>query len=69
MLRMALLLILVGCEDRVSRVERVSSVGVMDGSSLTGMLMGACAAVLLLMAGLGLFVQGRMIVQVLFMVA
>ena len=34
MLRMASVSTLVGCEDRVSRVERVVSVGVTDGSSL-----------------------------------
>ena len=41
MLRMALVSLLDGSEDRVSRVQRVLSVEVMDGSSLTGISMGA----------------------------
>ena len=41
-LRMAsVLMIGFGCEVHVSRVHRVSSVGVTDGSSLTGFSMGA----------------------------
>ena len=35
-LRMVSVSVLVGCEERVSRVERVSSVGVTDVSSLVG---------------------------------
>jgi hypothetical protein len=66
---MASLLIFVGCEGYVSMVQRVSGVGVTDGSSLMGLSVSACATVLLLTAGRGLFVQGRMIVLVLFVVA
>ena len=43
MFRMASVSILVGWEERVSSVERVLSVGVMDGSSLTGILAAAVA--------------------------
>ena len=44
----------------MSRVQRVSSVGVMDGSSLTGISVTAvCTTVLLLAASVGLFVPGR----------
>ena len=41
MLRMASLSILVECKEQVSRVQRVSIVGLTDGSSLTSILMGA----------------------------
>ena len=41
MLRMASVAILVGCEEQVSRAQRVLSVGVKDISSLTGILVGA----------------------------
>ena len=44
----------------MSRVQRVSSVGVMDVSSLTGISMGA-EVVLLLAASVGLFVPGRIV--------
>ena len=57
MLRMASVLFLVECEEQVSMVERVLSVGVTDGSSLTDSLVSAFAIVLLLAAAdIGLFV-------------
>ena len=49
-------------DEQVSRVHRVSRVGVTDGSSLTGMSVVAAA-------GLGLFVQGRIVLVFLFVVA
>ena len=52
----------------MSSVERVSSVGVMDGSSLTGISMGA-EVVLLLAASVGLFVLGRIVLAFLFLLA
>ena len=46
----------------MSRVPGVSSVGViLDGSSLTGILVTVCATVLLLAASVGLFVPGRVV--------
>ena len=66
MFRMASLSIVVEFKEHVSRVQRVSSVGVTDGSSLNGMAVGVCAIVLLLTAGLGLFVQGRIVLVFLF---
>ena len=46
MFRMASLSIVVEFEEQVSKVQRVSGVGVTDGSSLTGMAVGGCAIVL-----------------------
>ena len=67
MLRMASVLFLVECEEQVSMIERVSSVGVTDGSSLTDILVSACAIVLLLAAAdIGLFVLIVLIVLVVF---
>ena len=60
MFRMASVSSYVGSEDRVSRVQRVSSVGVTDVSSLTGISMGA-EVVLLLAASVGLFVPERIV--------
>ena len=52
----------------MSRVPGVSSVGViLDGSSLTGILVTVCATVLLLAAGVGLFVPGRVVLAFLFL--
>ena len=49
----------------MSSVERVSSVGVMDGSSLTGISMGAEAVFLPLVAvGIDLVVPGRIVLVV-----
>ena len=66
MFRMASLSLEVGFEEKVSRVQRVSSVGVTDESSLAGVAVGVFATVLLLTAGLGLFGQGRIVVTFLF---
>ena len=66
MFRMASLSLEVGFEEKVSRVQRVSSVGVTDESSLAGVAVGVFATVLLLTAGLGLFGQGRIVVTILF---
>ena len=54
--------------DRVSMVQRVASVGVMDGSSLTGISVIVCATLLLLAASGGLFVPGRVVLAFLFVV-
>ena len=50
----------------MSRVQRISSVGVINGSSLTGILVTVCATVLLLAASVGLFVPGRVVLAFLF---
>ena len=69
-LRMGSLAILIeGNEERVSRVERVSSVGETDGSSLTGVSVSVCATVLLLAASVGLFAPGRIVLVFLFLLA
>ena len=66
MFRMASVSLYVGSENRVSRVQRVSSVGVTDVSSLTGILIGA-EVVLLLAASVGLFVPGQIVLAFLFL--
>ena len=66
MFRMASVSLYVGSENRVSRVQRVSSVGVTDVSSLTGISIGA-EVVLLLAASVGLFVPGQIVLAFLFL--
>ena len=56
-------------EDWVSMVQKIVSVGVMDGSSLTGISVSVCATVLLLAASVGLFVPGRLVLVFLFLLA
>ena len=68
MFRMASLSIVVEFEEQVSKVQRISGVEVMDGSSLTGMAVGVCAIVLVLTVGLGLFVQRWIVVVFAFVV-
>ena len=52
----------------MSRVQRVSSVGVMDVSSLTGISMGAVLLVVAAaVAGVGLVVLGLVVVVFLFL--
>ena len=65
----SLAILIEGSEERVSMVQRVSSVGVMDGSSLTGVSVSVCATVLLLAASVGLFVPGRIVLVFLFLLA
>ena len=55
---------LVECERRVSRVssvQRVSSVGVTDESSLTSVSVRVCAIVSLLASSVCLFLPGRIV--------
>ena len=51
----------------MSRVQRVSSVGVTDGSSLTGISVRVCATVLLLASSVCLFLPGRIVLVFLFL--
>ena len=69
MLRIASVSVFVGSEDWVSTVQRILSVGVMDGLSLAGVLVSVCATVLLLAASVGLFVPGRIVLVFLFLLA
>ena len=65
----SLAILIEGSEERVSMVQRVSSVGVMDGSSLTGVSVSLCATVLLMLAAsVGLFVPGRIVLVLLLLV-
>ena len=69
MLRIASVSVFVGSEDWVSTVQRILSVGVMDGLSLAGVLVSVCATVLLLVASVGFFVPGRIVLVFLFLLA
>ena len=63
MLRIVSVSVLVGSEDRVSTVQRILSVEVMDGLSLTGVSVSVCATVLLLAASFGFFVPGQIVLH------
>ena len=69
MLRIASVSVFVGSEDWVSTVQRILSVGVMDGLSLAGVLVSVCATVLLLVASVGFFVPGQIVLVFLFLLA
>ena len=58
MLRMVSVAALVECKEHVSRVQRVLSVGVIDGSSLTGSSVGLYAVDFLFVLAIGKDVVG-----------
>ena len=53
----------------MSKVRRVLSIGVTDRSSLTGISVSVRATVLLLAASVGLFVPGRIVLVLLYLLA